>query len=86
MVATHIRLGPRIPDPEPAYDDVVEAVRGYLLERAAWATEAGLTPDRIVVDAGQFISQQLEPTAGNDQVDFLHSRVSLENLQGAASE
>ncbi len=52
VVATHIRLGPRIPDPEPAYDDVVEAVRGYLLERAAWATEAGLTPDRIVVDAG----------------------------------
>jgi dihydropteroate synthase len=52
VVATHIRLGPRIPDPEPAYDDVVEAVRGYLLERAAWGTEAGLTPDRIVVDAG----------------------------------
>ena len=24
VVATHIRLGPRIPDPEPVYDDVVE--------------------------------------------------------------
>ncbi len=52
VVATHIRLGPRIPDPEPVYDDVVAAVRDYLLERAAWATEAGLTPDRIVIDAG----------------------------------
>jgi dihydropteroate synthase len=52
VVATHIRLGPRIPDPEPVYDDVVEAVRGFLLERASWATEAGLAPDRIVLDAG----------------------------------
>ena len=24
VVATHIRLGPRIPDPDPVYDDVVE--------------------------------------------------------------
>jgi dihydropteroate synthase len=52
VVATHIRLGPRIPDPEPVYDDVVEAVRGFLLERAAWAAEAGVAPDRIVLDAG----------------------------------
>jgi dihydropteroate synthase len=52
VVATHIRLGPRIPDPEPVYDDVVEAVRGFLLERAAWAAKAGVAPDRIVLDAG----------------------------------
>ena len=41
VVATHIRLGPRIPDPDPVYDDVVEAVRGFLLERASWARAAG---------------------------------------------
>jgi len=52
VVATHIRLGPRIPDPEPVYDDVVEAVRSFLVERASWAVAAGLTPDRIVLDAG----------------------------------
>jgi dihydropteroate synthase len=52
VVATHIRLGPRIPDPEPVYDDVVDAVRSFLLERAAWALEAGLPPDRVVLDAG----------------------------------
>jgi dihydropteroate synthase len=52
VVATHIRLGPRIPDPDPVYDDVVEAVRTYLLERADWATAAGLPPERIVLDAG----------------------------------
>jgi dihydropteroate synthase len=52
VVATHIRLGPRIPDPEPVYDDVVEAVRSFLVERASWAVAAGLAPDRIVLDAG----------------------------------
>ena len=35
VVATHIRLGPRIPDPEPVYDDVVEAVAAFLVERAS---------------------------------------------------
>ena len=34
VVATHIRLGPRIPDPEPVYDDVVGDVRSFLLDRA----------------------------------------------------
>jgi dihydropteroate synthase len=52
VVATHIRLGPRIPDPEPVYDDVVAAVRDYLVERASRARRAGLPPDRIVLDAG----------------------------------
>jgi dihydropteroate synthase len=52
VVATHIRLGPRIPDPEPVYDDVVEAVRTFLLDRVAQARAAGLPTDRIVVDAG----------------------------------
>jgi dihydropteroate synthase len=52
VVATHIRLAPRVPDPEPVYDDVVEAVRANLVERADRARECGLTPDRIVLDAG----------------------------------
>jgi dihydropteroate synthase len=52
VVATHIRLGPRIPDPEPVYDDVVEAVSAFLVERANRASALGLGPDRIVLDAG----------------------------------
>lgn len=52
VVATHIRLGPRIPDPEPVYEDVVDAVRTYLVDRADRAVAAGLTPDRVIVDAG----------------------------------
>ena len=52
VVATHIRLGPRIPDPEPFYEDVVEEVTSFLVERADRARAAGLTADRIVLDAG----------------------------------
>jgi len=52
VVATHIRIGPRIPDPEPHYDDVVEATRMFLSERVARASAAGIGLDRIVVDAG----------------------------------
>lgn len=52
VVATHIRLGPRIPDPDPHYDDVVADVASFLLERAERARAAGLTDDRIVLDAG----------------------------------
>ena len=52
VVATHIRLQPRVPDPEPHYDDVVGAVAGFLRDRAAVAAAAGIPPDRIVLDAG----------------------------------
>jgi dihydropteroate synthase len=52
VVATHIRIGPRVPDPEPYYDDVVVAVRDFLAERAHRAESAGIPPERIVIDAG----------------------------------
>jgi dihydropteroate synthase len=52
VVATHIRLAPRVPDPEPHYDDVVAEVRTFLVERARRAEAAGIPPERIVVDAG----------------------------------
>lgn len=52
VVATHIRLAPRVPDPDPQYDDVVVAVRDFLAERAAMALAAGIPATRIMVDAG----------------------------------
>jgi dihydropteroate synthase len=52
VVATHIRLGPRIPDPEPAYDDVVGEVAHFLVERARRAEAEGIPPERIILDAG----------------------------------
>ena len=52
VVATHIRLGPRIPDPEPVYDDVVADVRTFLADRAQAALDAGIPAQRIMVDDG----------------------------------
>jgi dihydropteroate synthase len=52
VVATHIRLQPRVPDPEPVYDDLVTDVRAFLVDRATRAEEAGLAPDQISIDAG----------------------------------
>ncbi len=52
VVATHIRLKPRVPDPNPHYDDVTLTVRDFLLERRSRAQAAGLGLDQIVLDAG----------------------------------
>jgi dihydropteroate synthase len=52
VVATHIRLGPRVPDPDPHYEDVVAEVTRYLIDRADQAREAGIPDERIILDAG----------------------------------
>lgn len=52
VVATHIRLRPRVADPDPVYADLVADVTTMLLDRAERATAAGLAPDQIVLDAG----------------------------------
>ncbi len=52
VIATHIRLAPRVPDPDPIYDDLVVDVRNFLADRAARARAAGIPKERIVIDAG----------------------------------
>lgn len=52
VVATHIRLAPRVADPEPQYDDLVGNVCDFLIERARRAEAAGIPSERIVLDAG----------------------------------
>jgi dihydropteroate synthase len=52
VVATHIRLKPRVADPEPHYDDVVANVRDFMVERARRAEAAGIPSERIMIDAG----------------------------------
>jgi dihydropteroate synthase len=74
-VATHIRLQPRVPDPEPHYDDVVAAVCDFLVDRARWAEEAGVTPDRIVLDAGLDLGKTWEQS-----VTLLHASGRLASL------
>lgn len=52
VVATHIRLQPRVADPHPVYDDVVADVCDFLMDRARRAEAAGIPRERIMVDAG----------------------------------
>jgi len=52
VVATHIRLKPRVPDPEPHYDDLLREVSAFLVDRAHRAEDAGLAPEQIAIDAG----------------------------------
>lgn len=52
VVATHIRLAPRVPDPAPHYDDVIAQVLSFLADRARQARAAGIDADQIVIDAG----------------------------------
>jgi dihydropteroate synthase len=52
VVACHIRTAPRVPDPNPSYDDVVTDVVAFLARRAAAARAAGIPHQRVMVDAG----------------------------------
>lgn len=60
VVATHIRLLPRIPDPRPHYDDVVAEVADELVRLARRAEEAGIPPARVVIDAGLDLGKTAE--------------------------
>lgn len=72
VVATHIRLGPRVPDPDPRYDDVVGAASEFLADRAARAEAAGIPRARIMVDAGLDLgkteSQSLDLLRSSDRL------------------
>lgn len=72
VVATHIRLAPRVADPAPHYDDVVEEVGEFLAERARRALVAGVAADRVVLDAGldlgKTAAQSLELLRASDRL------------------
>jgi dihydropteroate synthase len=75
VVATHIRLAPRVPDPEPLYGDLVGEVCAFLAERAGWALQAGIPAHRILVDAGL----DLGKTAAQS-VELLRASATLAGL------
>jgi dihydropteroate synthase len=60
VVITHIRLAPRVADPDPRYDDVVDDVARFLTTRADGARAAGLPAERIVLDAGLDLGKTAE--------------------------
>jgi dihydropteroate synthase len=63
VVATHIRLQPRVPDPEPRYDDLLGEVTAFLVDRARQAEAAGLAPEQIAIDAGLDLGKTPEMSA-----------------------
>jgi dihydropteroate synthase len=76
VVATHIRLAPRVPDPEPLYDEpVIDAVARFLRDRGERAEAAGIPRERIMVDAGLDLGktepQSLELLRAHDQLAAL---------------
>jgi dihydropteroate synthase len=76
VVATHIRIGPRVPDPEPVYDGpVVDAVHRFLQERGDRAEAAGIPRQRVMVDAGLDLGktepQSLELLRAHDRLAAL---------------
>ena len=60
LVITHIRLKPRVADPDPQYEDVVTDVAAFLIERAGQARACGVAAERIVLDAGLDLGKTAE--------------------------
>ena len=81
VVATHIRLRPRVADPDPRYDDVVATVCDFLADRAQRALDAGIPAERIMVDAGLDLGkteeQSLELLRASDRLAELGHPVFL---------
>ena len=89
MVATHIRLGPRIPDPEPVYGDMATEVRAFLRSRAEDALAAGIPRCRIMVDDGLDLgkteAQSLELLRASPAVLEVFGRYALNGLLAAGT-
>ncbi len=81
VVATHIRLRPRVADPSPHYDDVTATVRDFLVERRARARAAGIGERRVILDAGLDLGktarQSLELLRRSDELAALESPLLL---------
>lgn len=60
VVATHIRLRPRVYDPDPVYEDVVGEVRTFLLDVVARAEAAGVPRERVLLDPGLDLGKNTE--------------------------
>ena len=86
VVATHIRLAPRVRDPDPVYDDVVATVAGFLAERAAWARSAGIPDKRIVLDAGLDLGKTAEQSLDLLRASDLLASLGLPLLLSASNK
>ena len=86
VVATHIRLRPRVADPEPHYDDLVADVAAFLVERATRAVAAGLEPEQIVLDAGLDLGKTPAQSAVLLRESAVHARLGYPLLLSASNK
>lgn len=86
VVATHIRLRPRVADPDPHYDDLVGEVTAFLLERARRAERSGLTPERIVLDAGLDLGKSPAQSAVLLRESAVHAQLGYPLLLSASNK
>jgi dihydropteroate synthase len=81
VVATHIRLRPRVADPTPHYDDVTATVSDFLVDRRERALSTGISHDRIILDAGldlgKTAAQSLQLLRDSDRLAALGSALLL---------
>lgn len=52
VILMHMLGEPKTMQKDPHYDDVIREVRDFLAERVAHAQDAGIAPDRIILDPG----------------------------------
>lgn len=62
LVITHSLASPRTRYPRPHYDDVAAEVAAFLRERVRRACEAGVPPERIVIDPGHDLNKNTRQT------------------------
>jgi dihydropteroate synthase len=60
VVLMHMLGDPRTMQDDPAYDDVVDDVRAFLVERIETATAAGIDEERVWVDPGIGFGKKVE--------------------------
>ena len=76
VVATHVRIGPRIPDPEPVYPRGVRVeVTEFLRRRGDLALAAGIPRERIMIDAGLDLGKN--PTMSTELLQHSDDLVEL---------
>ncbi|MDQ1433523.1 MAG: dihydropteroate synthase [Actinomycetota bacterium] len=86
VVATHIRLRPRVPDPDPHYDDLVAEVTAFLRDRAERAEAVGLRPEQIVLDAGLDLGKSPAQSAVLLRESAQHARLGFPLLLSASNK
>jgi dihydropteroate synthase len=77
----HMLGEPRTMQDDPRYDDVVDDVKAFLSERAAFATREGIAPERIAVDPGigfgKTLAHNLELLRRLDEIAALGFEVAI---------